>query len=94
MPAELSPSSRVEFPDDVLCQELQGEAVLLNLKTGVYLGLDAVGNRVWQLLHEHRVLGKVVAAMLDEYDVTEDRCLQDLIALVSQMEEHGLVRIA
>lgn len=94
MSAKPSASSRVEFPEDVLCQELQGEAVLLNLKTGVYLGLDAVGTRIWQLLQEHRVLGKVVEAMLGEYDVAEERCLRDLFALVSQMEEHGLVRVA
>jgi len=94
MPAKPSASSRVEFAEGVLCQELQGEAVLLNLKTGVYLGLDPVGTRIWQLLQEHKDLGKVVEAMLGEYDIAEERCWQDLFLLVSQMEEHGLVRVA
>ena len=84
----------MEISSDVLCRELQGEAVLLNLKTGVYLGLDPVGSRIWQLLQEHQELGKVVDAILTEYDVPEHRCSQDLFELVAQLEEQGLVHIA
>ncbi len=94
MVAELSITSHVRIDDSVLFQELQGEAVLLNLKTGVYLGLDKVGVRVWQLLGEHDVLSKVVEAMLTEYDVTEERCRQDLLRLVEKMEDQGLVTVS
>jgi len=31
------------IPDEVIFRELDGEAVVLNLDTGVYFGLDAVG---------------------------------------------------
>ena len=48
--------SRVSVNDDVLFQELDGEGVLLNLKTGVYFGLDSVGARVWQLLEKYAVV--------------------------------------
>ncbi len=41
---------RVSAATDVLVQELAGEAVLLNLKTEQYFGLDAVGARMWQSL--------------------------------------------
>ena len=44
--------SRIRINDDVLFQELHGEGVLLNLKTGVYFGLDPVGRRIWQLAQE------------------------------------------
>ena len=47
MATEISLNSRVRILDDVLFQELQGEAVLLNLKTGVYLGLDQLGTQIW-----------------------------------------------
>jgi hypothetical protein len=51
--------SRVKVNDDVLFQELQGEAVLLNLKSGVYFGLDPVGTRIWQLFAEHELLAEI-----------------------------------
>ena len=39
----------------VICRELSGETVLLNLESGVYYGLDAVGTRVWQLMHSSSI---------------------------------------
>jgi hypothetical protein len=91
--AEVSIVSRVRINEDVLFQELQGEAVLLNLKTGVYFGLDTVGTRIWQLLGEHGVLSEVVQEMLREYDVKEQSCSEDVVALVLRMEEHGIVAV-
>jgi len=60
MATELSVKSRVRINDDVLFQELQGERVLLNLKTGVYMGLDKVGTRVWQLMGQNEMLSGVL----------------------------------
>jgi hypothetical protein len=91
MPAEISLNSRVRIQDDVLFQELQGEAVLLNLKTGVYLGLNQIGTRIWQLLQEDGSLGRVMEVMLREYDVAQEKLAQDLLDLVGQMEKQGLL---
>ena len=85
--------SRIRVNDDVLFQELHGEGVLLNLKSGVYLGLDAVGTRVWQLFDTHRLLSEILAVLVVEYDVPEERCAQDLVALVADMERQGLVTL-
>ena len=89
--AEISLNSRVRIQDDVLFQELQGEAVLLNLKTGVYLGLNPIGTRMWQLLQEDGALNRVLEVMLQEYDVTQEKLAQDLLDLVGQMEQQGLL---
>jgi hypothetical protein len=87
-------ASRTRISEDVLFQDLSGEGVLLNLRTGVYLGLDTVGTRVWQLLGEKSTLAEVLEAMLAEYDVTRERCEADLLALVAEMEENGLVALS
>ena len=94
MVTALTIKSSVHINDTVLFQELQGEAALLDLKTGIYFSLDTVGTRIWQLLREHEVLSKVVEAMLSEYDVTEDRCRQDLLDLVEEMRQQGLVTVS
>ena len=86
-------NSPIRVNEDVLFQELHGEGVLLNLKTGVYFGLDAVGRRVWQLLQEQGTLAAVRSAMLAEYDVAEAQCSADLLALVAEMQKHGLVTV-
>jgi hypothetical protein len=85
--------SRIQVNADVLCQDLDGEAVLLNLKTGLYFGLDRVGTRVWQLLASHAVLAEIVDVIAAEYDVPKERCAEDLIALVNEMQEQELVTL-
>jgi hypothetical protein len=85
--------SRIQVNADVLCQDLNGEAVLLNLKTGVYFGLDPVGTRVWQLLASHTVLAEILDVMVAEYDVPKERCAEDLIALVNEMQKQELVTL-
>jgi hypothetical protein len=91
MPSTLTLASKLSVPEDVLYQELHGEGVLLNLKTGVYFGLDGVGRRVFELLQDKGTLQPVLDAMLIEYDVTPEQCVADLLTLVAEMEKHGLV---
>jgi Coenzyme PQQ synthesis protein D (PqqD) len=85
--------SRVEVNEEVLFQELQGEAVLLNLKSGIYFGLDAVGTRIWQLFSTHQTLSAIAHAIIEEYDVTPECCETDLLTLVSELEQQGLVEL-
>ena len=87
-------TSRVRVNDDVLFQELQGEAVLLNLKSGVYFGLDPVGTRIWQLFADHELLAEIAQTIVTEYDVAEGRCSADLLKLVGDLEQQGLVTLS
>jgi hypothetical protein len=75
----------------VLCRELSGETVLLNLESGVYYGLDAVGTRVWQLLVQGHTISHICETMLDEYDVAPDVLRDDVMRLVSELRERGII---
>lgn len=86
-------ASRFRISNDVLFRDLQGEIVLLNLKTGVYFGLDPVGTRIWHLIRENQSLQKVLDSLVEEYDVTEAQCAQDLFSFVSLMQEKRLVEV-
>ena len=92
-PTEPTLGSRIKVSDEVLFQELQDESVLLDLKSGVYFGLDAVGTRIWQLFAEHERLSDVASAIVAEFDVAEDRCTTDLLVLVADLERKGLVTL-
>lgn len=86
--------SRVRVNDDVLFQELQGETVLLNLNSGVYFGLDPVGTRMWRLIVEKEQLAEVARSIVAEFDVSEEQCAADLLALVTKLESRGLVTVS
>ena len=71
--------------------ELGGEAVLLNLDTGVYYGLDAVGTHIWKLLQQPRSFAELRDLIVDEFDVAADRCEADLRPFVEALQSYGLL---
>jgi hypothetical protein len=83
--------SRLRIAKDILSHDLDGESVLLNLNTGVYLGLNSVGTRVWHLIANHELLETVLDFLIQEYDVTRDQCIRDLFLLVQEMQEQQLL---
>jgi hypothetical protein len=86
----LDPTTIAPAPE-VLFRELSGEGVLLNLKSGRYFGLDAVGTRIWQMLLEGCSLDATVSQLLQEYDVSREKLLTDVSSFVAALETHGLV---
>ncbi len=89
----LSIESAVRIKDDVIFNDLQGEVVLLNLKTGIYFGLDPVGTRAWQLIQDHGSLGPVRDDMLGEDEVSAEDLWKDLQDLVIRLADNGLVEV-
>lgn len=77
---------------DVLEQELDGETVLLDLRSDNYFGLDEVGTRVWQLLRDGKDSEAIVARMVDEFDVEIGQLRQDLEALLGELSGAGLIK--
>jgi hypothetical protein len=72
--------------------ELGGEAVVLNLNTGIYYGLDTVGTHVWRLLQQPRTVAELCDLVTEEFDVAPDSCEADLLAFVASLSSHGLLR--
>lgn len=93
MRQELLLTSCVRIRDDVLSRDLQGELVILDLNTGLYFGLDPVGTRIWQLIEAHQSLQKVLDAMIEEYEVGQAQCAEDLLSFVTKTLEKRLVEV-
>jgi hypothetical protein len=89
----LTLSHRAKPADDVLFQEVGGEAVLLKLASENYFGLDAVGTRIWILLNEDAGLKRAFDILVDEYEVEPEALERDLLALVERMAGAGLVEV-
>ncbi len=71
-----------------------GEIVVLDLKSGCYYGLDAVGARVWSLIEQPSSLGAIRDTIMSEYDVDAESCERDIQAFLDKMQAVGLVEIS
>ena len=78
--------------DQVSCR-LGEEAAILNTKEGIYYGLDPVGAQIWQLLQTPRKVADIQAVLIKEYDVEPERCQRDLLALLSDLLQAGLIEV-
>jgi Coenzyme PQQ synthesis protein D (PqqD) len=67
------------------------EAVLLNLKTEQYLGLDSVSSRIWQVLTGGGSVQSAYETLLAEFDVDPERLRTDLGEFVQELVQFGLV---
>jgi hypothetical protein len=89
-----SDSVRLTCCPDVLSRTLDGEAVLLNLASGTYFGLNEVGTRIWELIAAGTTYGALRAAVLDEFDVEAGPLERDLAELIDSLRARGLVVLA
>ena len=93
MKTMVSAQSTIVATKEQVSADLSGDSVILNLKSGVYYGLDPVGATVWGLIQEPKTLGEVRDAVLKEYDVEAERCERDLVTLLEELAEEGLVEV-
>lgn len=76
-----------------LVQMTGDEAIVLDTAGERYFGLNAVGARLWTLLAGNPDLQLAHDRLLEEYDVDRERLETDLLAIVNQLADAGLVAI-
>ncbi len=90
---EVDFTQQVSAPDDVLLRVLDGEAVILNLESESYFGLDEVGTRMFTLLTESASIQTAYDVLINEYEVEPAQLKADLTELICKLSENGLVTI-
>lgn len=89
----LSSSAGLSVPADVLVNVIDGQAVLLNLKTERYFGLDEVGTEMWRVLTSSDSIESACTALLAEYEVEPERLRADVLDLAQTLIENGLLEV-
>jgi Coenzyme PQQ synthesis protein D (PqqD) len=87
-------TDHLKMADEILSTRMDQETVILNLKTGMYHGLDPVGTRFFELLKSTGDLTEVHRQLLSEFDVPADRLEKDLLALSEEMLGKGILVVA
>lgn len=89
----ISDRSMVVAKKDLVFCDLAEEAAILNIKSGVYYGLNRVGARIWNLMQEPRAVADIQNTITGEYDVEPDRCARDLFRLLDELLAEGLIEL-
>ena len=89
----LSGDSIIVAAEKQVWTELDSEAVILSVESGMCYGLSAVGARVWNLIQEPKTVNEVRDALLREYDVDPRRCETQLQELLRELAATGLLEL-
>jgi Coenzyme PQQ synthesis protein D (PqqD) len=87
------PDGEIRLSPEVLFRELEGEAVLLDLRSQRYFGLDEVGTRIWQLLSELGRREGVLERLLEEFEVDRQTLARDLEGFLARLETAELIEV-
>lgn len=93
MEERLTRLSVVKKSADQVAADMGDEAIVLNLKSGVYYGTQQIGVRIWSLLDEPHTVEAIRDAIVQEFEVDSERCERDVLAFLGQMELAGLLEI-
>ena len=90
---ELTQTSKIVAAPDQVSSELAGESVILNVKTGLYYGLNQVGASIWAQIQSPKTFQELCDALVTEYDVTPENCAADIRELLQDMISAELIQI-
>lgn len=84
----------VVVPSTTLVRTLpDGDSVILDLESERYFGLDVTGTAMWDALTTGQSIAQAGAALLDRFEVEEERLQEDLAQLVAKLESLGLIEV-
>jgi len=80
--------------DNIAATIIDGEAVIINLSTGVYYSLIGAGVEAWRWIEQGHALGAVAEALASRYETSPEQTAADVSRLAEEMLKEELVCIA
>ncbi|MCZ3364275.1 MULTISPECIES: PqqD family protein [Methanobacterium] len=91
---KISDLSVISVTKEAVHCDVEDEVVILGLKDGVYYGLNPVGAFIWNNINqEPKTMAEIRDAVLEEYDVSEEVCEKDLMELLTELSDKGLIEV-
>ena len=83
----------VERNHEIDASDLDGEKVMMDMDRGNYFMLNPIGSRIWDLINEPISVRRLVCLLREEYDVSEDECLEGVKDFLHELHHSNLLNI-
>ena len=85
---------QLSLSEQVMMRDVDGQVVLLDLRSGCYFTLDGSAVDILPVLLESASVGAALARLVAIIDVDEATLEADLVALIGELQTKGLVKLA
>jgi hypothetical protein len=88
----LNPTDHVEPNLDIAAAEvIDGEAIIINLATGVYYSMPGVGGDIWSMIASRQSVASMTDHIAAAYEVDAAEARRDLHALLDELLAESLI---
>jgi hypothetical protein len=85
--------TQVRRKSDWLSAMVGEEMVMMNAERGAYLGLSAVGARIWELIETPRDTDELCAQLTGEFEVAPETCRSEVMQFLEELASNGAVEM-
>ncbi len=90
----IAPGDRIRWSDRQLAADVGGQVVLLSMARGNYCGLDDIASDIWRRIARPVTVASLCQELRLTYDAAPETIERDVLALLEQMREQGLIEVA
>ena len=84
--------TRVLREAEIIFHEIEGDTIMLSLEKGEYYALPSIGTRIWQMLEVPHTAVEICEALVNDFDISLEQCVTDVLVLLNQMAEKAIIR--
>ena len=77
--------------DDITWREIDGDLVVLDLRSSTYLTTNASGTLLMKQLTEERTLQQLVQALVEAYGIPDRLAQEDVLGFLDELGARGLL---
>jgi hypothetical protein len=77
----------------LLSAAVDDEIVILNPHRGNYVGLDAIGRAVWDLIEQPHEVAELCQKLSQDFGTTPDQVAADVLPFLAELADEGIARV-
>ena len=81
-----------QIPGNIV-SDMGGEKVMMSIDNGKYYNLGEIGGDIWTLIEKSISVQEVVEALLTEYQVEREDCVEQVLTFLQQLYNEKLINI-
>ena len=85
--------SRIMRNGDLMFIPLVEGIAMMDADIGRYYALNEVAAAIWELMASPVSGDTICAALLERYEVTPERCAEEVLAILRTFEARGMLRV-
>ncbi|WLR42775.1 lasso peptide biosynthesis PqqD family chaperone [Bacillus carboniphilus] len=90
-PSKISIDDYVSQIEGNLVSDMDGEKVMLNIDNGKYYNMGTVGGYIWILMDNPIMVTKIIAQLIEEYNVEREECEKEVLAFLNHLLKESLI---